>query len=207
MEMIGEFALMVGLISLSGVLSPGPLFATNIFYGIKNGSKAGLKIATGHSLIEFPLILAIGFGVLSFEAFPQFRVFITILGALGLFAFAGLQIKTVLRDKKNEKRISNKHNPLIAGMIFTGLNPFFIIWWLTIGFKLISDSIAIWSMAGLLILFGVHVWMDFAWLIGTAFISGKSSRWINGRTYKIILVALSFILIYFGITFISGEFI
>ena len=45
-----EFAGEVILVSASGVLSPGPLFFTNIIYGSKQGVTAGIKIAFGHTI-------------------------------------------------------------------------------------------------------------------------------------------------------------
>ena len=201
MSNILEFALIVIIISASGVMSPGPLFAANITHGLKNGTKAGIKIAIGHSLVEFPLVILLGIGILSMEVFPEFRTIISILGAITLFVFAFLQIKTILNKNK---RISTKlkQGPIITGILLSGLNPFFIIWWLTIGLKLISDAMAIWAFAGILIVFVLHIWMDFVWLGSTAFLISKSKKIISNTNYKILILALSAILIYFGITFL-----
>ena len=57
METLFSFAVMVIAISASGVMSPGPLFAANIVYGLKEGKIAGIKMAVGHTVIEFPLIV------------------------------------------------------------------------------------------------------------------------------------------------------
>ena len=201
MSNILEFALIVIIISASGVMSPGPLFAANITHGLKNGTKAGIKIAIGHSLVEFPLVILLGIGILSMEVFPEFRTIISILGAITLFVFAFLQIKTILnKNKKISTKL--KQGPIITGILLSGLNPFFIIWWLTIGLKLISDAMAIWAFAGILIVFVLHIWMDFVWLGATAFLISKSKKIISNTNYKIIVLALSAILIYFGITFL-----
>ena len=45
MIQIIEFAILVIIISASGVMSPGPLFAANITYGLREGVKSGIKIA------------------------------------------------------------------------------------------------------------------------------------------------------------------
>ncbi len=201
MSNILEFALIVIIISASGVMSPGPLFAANITHGLKNGTKAGIKIAIGHSLVEFPLVILLGIGILSMEVFPEFRTIISILGAITLFVFSFLQIKTILnKNKKISTKL--KQGPIITGILLSGLNPFFIIWWLTIGLKLISDAMAIWAFAGILIVFVLHIWMDFVWLGATAFLISKSKKIISNTNYKIIVLALSAILIYFGITFL-----
>ena len=201
MIQIIEFSLLVIIISASGVMSPGPLFAANITYGLKEGAKSGIKIAIGHSIVELPLIILLGIGVFSLEIFPEFRTAISIFGAITLFGFAVMQIRTILK-KNNNITIKPKQGPIITGILFSALNPFFIIWWLTIGFKLISDAMMIWAFAGILIVFVLHIWMDFAWLGITAFLASKSKRIISNKNYKIMVLGLSMALIYFGITFL-----
>ena len=75
METLFSFAVMVIAISASGVMSPGPLFAANIVYGLKEGKIAGIKMAVGHTVIEFPLIVLLGIGVLSLDIFPEYQIF------------------------------------------------------------------------------------------------------------------------------------
>ena len=201
MIQIIEFAILVIIISASGVMSPGPLFAANITYGLREGVKSGIKIAIGHSIVELPLVILLGIGVFSLEIFPEFRTIISIFGAITLFVFAGIQIKTILKKNKNIS-LKPKQGPIVTGILLSALNPFFIVWWLTIGFKLISDAMLIWAFAGILIVFVFHIWMDFAWLGITAFLASKSRKIISNRNYKIMILVLSLTLIYFGITFL-----
>ena len=199
-EFLG-FAVTVIIISVSGVMSPGPLFTANIIHGLKEGTSSGIKIAIGHTIVELPLIILLGIGVLTLEMVPEFKTTIVILGAVGLFGFAGLQIQNVLRKKiQTEQKI--KHNAILTGIMFSALNPFFIIWWFTIGFKLISDSIELWSYWGIGILFAVHIWMDFVWLGFIAFSASKASNLLSSKNYRILMAILSGVLIYFGINFI-----
>lgn len=197
---IFEFAIIVITISASGVMAPGPLFAANITYGLRGGIKAGVKLAIGHSIIEFPLVVLLGIGAFSLEAFPEFRTLISIFGAITLFVFATLQIKTTLQKK--DITSNPKYGPIITGITFSALNPFFIIWWLTIGFKLISDAMLIWAFSGILVVFFLHIWMDFVWLGGISYLTSKSSHIISNKNYKILMIGLSLALVYFGITFL-----
>lgn len=200
MQEVLFFAVSVILISASGVLSPGPLFASTIVYGLKENTKAGIKIAHGHTIVELPLVLLLGLGVFSLVNFPRFEEIISVLGAIVLFCFAGLQIRNLTR--KVSHKMEPKYGPVLSGIIFSALNPFFLIWWLTVGFKLISDALEIWSIMGIFIMFGLHIWMDYFWLGSVAFLSSKSRKIISNRNYKITLLILSGFLIYFGITFL-----
>jgi len=196
-----EFAILVIIVSVSGVMAPGPLFAANVSYGLKGGAKTGIKMAIGHTIVELPLVILLGIGVFSLEIFPEFRTIISILGAITLFVFATLQIKTVL--KKERVKVSNpKQGPLVAGVLLSALNPFFIIWWLSIGFKLISDAMILWSFGGILIMFVLHIWMDFVWLGAVSFFASKSSGILSNRNYKVLMLGISGMLVYFGITFL-----
>ena len=201
MEVVLPFAVMVIAISASGVMSPGPLFTANIVYGLKEGKIAGLKIAMGHTVVEFPLIVFLGLGTISLETFPEYRILITVIGAIGLFVFAGLQIKSIFgKDFRNETN-SNK-NSFLAGILLSALNPFFIIWWLTIGIILITESIALWGFSGILILFIFHIWMDYVWLFAVAGFASKAKNALSNNNYKILIVGLSILLVYFGIQFL-----
>lgn len=194
-----EFAIAVVTISISGVMSPGPLFAANISYGLKGGARAGLKMAYGHTVVELPLIVFLGVGIFSLETVPQFRQIIALVGAISLFVFAGLQIKSVL--KKSTKLFEGRHGPFIAGIMLSALNPFFLIWWFTIGFKLISDALLLASFAGIGIMFAFHIWMDYAWLGAVAFLSSKGKKIITNKNYTVFMIAISGILVYYGIVF------
>jgi len=201
MVQILEFAVLVIVISASGVMAPGPLFAATVSYGLREGTRAGVKMAIGHTIVELPLVILLGIGVFSLESFPEFRTVISIFGAITLFVFATIQIRTIFRKK--ELVLSNsKQGPVISGIVLSALNPFFIIWWLAIGFKLISDAMLMWSFAGILIVFVLHIWMDFAWLGTVSFLASKSSKILSNKNYKILMIGLSLMLIYFGITFL-----
>jgi len=201
MEILFSFAIMVIAISASGVMSPGPLFAANIVYGLKEGKIAGLKMAVGHTIVELPLIILLGIGTVSIEAFPEYRITLTIIGAIGLFSFAALQIKSIFK-KNFEKSRNPTKNSFFAGIFLTALNPFFLIWWFTIGFILITESIALWGIYGILILFIFHIWMDYVWLFAIAGFASKAKNILSNRNYKMLIIGLSMILVYFGINFL-----
>ena len=198
---IFNFLGLVIVISASGVMSPGPLFAANVMYGLREGKISGIKMAVGHTIVEFPLILLLGIGYFSIESIPEIRTIITILGAIGLFGFAILQIRSVTKQEFSLETKSGQ-GPFMAGILLSALNPFFIIWWLTIGLILISESLQNFGIIGIVILFLFHIWMDYAWLFTIAIFSSKAKNYLSKRNFKIIIIGLSVVLIYFGISFL-----
>ena len=195
------FAATVVLVSASGVMAPGPLLAANIAQGMSGGARAGLKVAAGHAAVELPLVLAVAAGALSLAAVPGAGRAVAAAGAAGLFAFAALQARDALRGGEGGR--APGRGPLAAGALMTGLNPFFVAWWLTVGLKLVSDAAQAWSAPGVLAMFGMHVWMDFAWLAATAYLAGRGRRLLPARGRTAVGLALSAAMAYFGASFLA----
>lgn len=199
-----DFGVQVIAISASGVLAPGPLFFANMLYGTKQGAKAGLKVAYGHTVVELPLIVLLAAGLFTSAAAAQSAGTIGLIGGIGILGFAGLQIAEVVR-KKNKTApaaMANKKGPFVAGVALSALNPFFLLWWFTVGLKLVADSAEFGLALGILLLFGLHIWMDYAWLAGTAYLASKGSSMLKSKYYPILLVGLAAVLAYYGISFI-----
>lgn len=198
-----EFAMTVVAISVSGVMAPGPLFTSNVYYGAGGGWKSGIRMAVGHTLVEGPLVVLIGVGAISLGAFPEFGRWVSALGAVSLFVFAGLQVRSAFG--RPNSAMHPRHGPLIAGIVLSALNPFFLAWWLSIGFKLVSDAIALYSLAGIGIVFGFHIWMDYAWLGAVGFVSGRGRSLLSARNWRILMAVLAGVMVYFGATFLSSA--
>jgi len=77
------FLLSVIAISLSGVMTPGPMFAVTIAKG-KFDENAGLYIALGHGIIEIPLIVLIYFGFSQFFTYELVKKSIGFIGGIML---------------------------------------------------------------------------------------------------------------------------
>ncbi|HEX2013652.1 MAG TPA: LysE family transporter [Nitrososphaera sp.] len=199
-----EFGIEVIAVSASGVLAPGPLFVANLLYGTRQGAAAGLKIAYGHTAVELPLIILIAAGVFSYAAIMEnYSGAIGVIGGLAILAFAGLQVARIWRNKSfTLPGAEGGRSPLMAGIVFSALNPFFLIWWFTVGLKLIADSTEFGPAAGVALLFGLHIWMDYAWLGTTAYLASKGTSVIKSKYYPVLLLVLSGALVYYGVNFL-----
>jgi len=203
---LATFVATVIVVTASGALAPGPLFFGLLMHGSKQGAKAGFSCAVGHMLIEFPLVLALSLGLLAAASQPTIKYSIGLFGGLGLIGFGVLQIYDTVKGKTEfgepPRQGSIPGSSLILGLALTGLNPYFILWWLTIGSVLIVQALAFAAIAGVLIMYVSHVWMDYAYLTAIAHLGKKSRKIIGSRYYKLVLVGFGLVLIYFGSTFI-----
>jgi threonine/homoserine/homoserine lactone efflux protein len=211
-----EFFFYVILVSTSGVFSPGPLFFVNLFYGSKYGSLMGIKIAIGHTFVEFPLLVLLSYGVSKFSAVSvsdsDILKIIGIVGGVFMIFFSFMQIYPVIKNKSLET--NNQYskyaikNAILVGMIFTGLNPFFLVWWSTIGLKLVSDSVNNFGyLNGIILLFFSHIWMDYFWLWITSFMSSKGRSIVKEKVYRILLLFFSTIIGIFGLYLLVNAFL
>jgi threonine/homoserine/homoserine lactone efflux protein len=94
---------------------------------------------------------------------------------------------------------------LLLGLALTGLNPYFVIWWLTAGAQLIVIALEFASLAGVLFMYVCHVWMDFVWLAGTAHLAKSGMKLIGLRWYRLLMAVFGMVLVYFGLSFLIGS--
>ncbi|MCW3980452.1 MAG: LysE family translocator [Candidatus Bathyarchaeota archaeon] len=121
------------------------------------------------------------------------------------FGTAQIWISLVSKITEPKPSMTDSRNLFLIGLSFTGLNPFFIVWWLTAGAQLIVISLEFASLAGVFIMYICHVWMDYIWLTATAHFAKVGLSVVGFKIYRLALVAFSLILIYFGLTFLSSS--
>ena len=87
------FLASVIFISFSGVMTPGPLFAATINKALKSRI-AGVLIALGHGIIEFPLMFLICFGFAPFLASALTQKIIGFVGGLIILLGSSIVIRS-----------------------------------------------------------------------------------------------------------------
>jgi threonine/homoserine/homoserine lactone efflux protein len=203
------FIATVVVVTASGALAPGPAFFANIAQGTKSGAKGGLAFSVGHTIFEFSLVMLLAFTLQAVVNEPLIKLVVGVAGGTALLVFGFLQIReafTLKSNVSNVEKIPSK-NPLLLGVVFTGLNPYFIIWWLTAGMPLIENALNLASFAGVLIMYVSHVWMDYAWITGTAYLAKKGTNLAGKKGYKILIGIFGLVLIFFGLYFLMSPFL
>ncbi|MDH5268120.1 MAG: LysE family translocator, partial [Candidatus Bathyarchaeota archaeon] len=104
-----------------------------------------------------------------------------------------------------KSRATMFQNPILIGLGFTGLNPFFVVWWFTAGLKLIDDSSTFLGLLGVLFMYICHVWMDYAWLTAVAHSARVGINMIGARWYRAMMVFFGVVLICFGTIFLVSA--
>ena len=201
MELVFFLAKVVG-ISLSGVMAPGPITAAAVAMGARNRF-AGLLIAVGHGIIEFPLMILIILGMDAILKSTTTKIVIGFAGGFFLLFMAILMIRSLSRTQNQEVKVT-RSGPVVAGIVLSGGNPFFLIWWASVGLNLAITAVdfGIWAFA----LFAILHWLcDLIWLSFLSWASFKGSVLLGPRNQRIVLLVCSLALFGFGLFFIYNA--
>jgi threonine/homoserine/homoserine lactone efflux protein len=188
-------------IALSGALSPGPLLTTTIYESSRSGLRSGALLILGHALSELLMLIIIIFGLSRFIHNPWVLKLISLAGAIILFYFGLKILFTLPRISLGlENRGAGSKNLILTGITVSIANPYWTIWWLTIGLGLLLSA----KNQGLLavgIFFLGHILADLIWYSLVSVTVSKTKRFISERIYKGMLASCGLLLIGFAIWF------
>jgi threonine/homoserine/homoserine lactone efflux protein len=188
----------VFVISLSGALQPGPVTATAIMMGVRN-RWAGTLMSIGHGLIEFPLMVLIMLPLGEILQRQPVKIAVgSVGGAVLLLMAAGMWKSASAHGADAQTRT---HNPILAGAILTVSNPYFLLWWATVGLTLATKASGWgrWAFA----LFGLTHWLtDFIWLHALSWTSFKGSRVFSPKIQQRVLQFCALAILGFGVYFL-----
>ena len=193
--------LSVVVISLSGVMMPGPMFAMTLAKSYRS-PWAGAQVALGHAVIEVPLILFIYFGFAQFFQNSIVQLTLSILGG-GMIVWLGIAMFRTRAEVVQQGK-DLPYSAFTAGILTSGLNPYFLLWWATIGSLLVMNFLG-FGATGLIIFIMVHWLCDLVWLsVVSTIVYRTHSLW--GRKFQEgLFITCSLLLIGFGAWFlISG---
>lgn len=189
------------LISLSGVMAPGPITAVTIGKG-NESPHAGALVALGHGIVEIPLMLFIFYGFGYLFQLHQTRVIIGFAGGAFLIFMAVGMFRSVRQVQVNSR--SNVHSPITAGILLSLGNPYFLIWWATVGTALILRSGRFGTLAFFIFAFA-HWSCDFLWCYFLSTVSFKGRQFLGLRFQKIVFTICGVVLLFFGVKFIRDA--
>lgn len=202
----GAFLLQAVLISLSGVMAPGPLTVVVVGKGARS-ARAGAAIAVGHGIVEFPLMALLVVGLAPFFARPAFAAWVGLAGGLVLLWMGVDLVRTLRRPIASTDR--RETSALAAGILMTAGNPYFLVWWATVGATLVLRAwgFGFWPFA----LFAVIHWsLDLVWYFFLSAASHRGARLLGDRFRVAVSLVSGALLLYFGVRFVvdaAGTFL
>jgi len=188
------FLLEAVLISLSGVMSPGPMTAMAVGKGSEN-PHAGAWIAAGHAIVEVPLMFSVFYGMGYVLNLPYVQAVIALVGGVFLLVMGVGMFRSIGQSENGASR--NTGSPVIAGILLTIGNPYFLVWWATVGAALVLRSIR-FGLLGFGAFAALHSSCDFLWCHLLSAMSFRGQRSFGQRFQQVVFSACGVLLVFFS---------
>jgi threonine/homoserine/homoserine lactone efflux protein len=144
------------------------------------------------------ILIMLGMGKLLKLSYTQ--IAIGLAGGIVLLIMAIQMLAGSNTDKNTQGKISTD-KPILTGFILSASNPYFLLWWATVGLALATTArqLGIWAFA----LFTITHWLcDLVWLEALSLASFKGTYLLGPRSQKIVLLVCSLAMLFFGLFFI-----
>lgn len=217
MELIAIFttAFVTGF---SGAMMPGPLLTVTVGESARRGFIAGPLLVLGHAILELALIVALAGGLAVFITRAGVTQAVAVLGGFFLIylgwgmagdARRGSVSLEMVRSAEGSAAVpgdesvpvakadAKRLHPVAAGIFTSVSNPYWTLWWATIGLGYITMSLRSGYM-GLTSFFTGHILADLVWysLVSAAVSGGR--KFLSDRVYRGILIACGIFLVGLG---------
>ncbi len=202
------------VVGLSGAMAPGSLLVVVVTETVRKGFWAGPVAVLGHGVMEVLMVflLSLGLGqILSNQA---------ALGIIGLFGgsmllwFGWGTVKTARSATLDFDRAAVSGSPnagprkgllgtAIGGMAASISNPYWILWWATIGAASVAAGMTNNGPIGPAAFLVGHLAADMVWYAFVSLALSTGARFISDRVYRGVLYACSAFLFLFGAYFLK----
>jgi threonine/homoserine/homoserine lactone efflux protein len=205
------------VVCFSGALMPGPLLTVTVSRSAQRGFWQGPLLILGHAIAELAIVLALTAGLGRLLKRKAVAGLISFLGG-GFLLWMGLDIArsawwgTVsLNLASAEGRSGVQMGPVVAGALVSLSNPYWILWWATVGVSYVALALKQGSL-GLGSFYVGHILADLSWYSLVAFVITVGRSLLSQPVYRGILlvcgfflIALSVYFIYSGVNFLRGK--
>jgi threonine/homoserine/homoserine lactone efflux protein len=193
--------LLLGLmIGFTGAIAPGPTLIATIHGAVKGGWMVGPRVTLGHALVEVLMVILVIGGLSVFIG--QYSWVIATIGGGALVVFG---ILTILESRHAGVPVTESakasRGPILAGAITSISNPYFWLWWLTVGSALLIGALS-GGIANALAFITGHWAADLIWFTIVAASMHKGKFLLAERGYRAILGICGIFLVGFGIFYL-----
>lgn len=175
------------IVAFSGAMIPGPFMTTTIGESARRGPWVGPKMIAGHALLELVLLVALFFGLAPLFTNKIFFVIVSLAGGAIMIwmaqgMFRTLRTLEIAATAQTDKSV----NLFVAGIAMSLANPYWIIWWATVGlgYLVVAQKL---GFTGIVFFFFGHILGDLIWYSTISFAVGKGGKFLGNRTYKILV--------------------
>ena len=189
------------VVALSGAIMPGPLLTVTISETSQRGIATGPLLIAGHALLELVLVVALLMGLAPLLKLTPVFIAISLAGSavllwMGVGMLKALPAMTLVTDSGSAKG----RNLILSGILLSLINPYWSIWWATIGLGYIIHSLNAGTM-GVAAFFSGHIMGDLFWYAAVSTAVWRGRRLLSDRGYRILIGTCAVCLILFSCLF------
>lgn len=167
------------VVALSGAMMPGPVLTSTISEVMKRGFRAGPLIVLGHAILEMAMLAAVVAGLGPWIT-RESTMAVLGFGGGALLIVMGIQMSLTAWAAADQALHPAAdpgkalRGPVITGILTSLANPYWTIWWATIGLNYAAIALKSGKI-GLASFYSGHILGDLAWysVISAAVASGR----------------------------------
>lgn len=193
------------LVALSGALMPGPLLTVTISETVYRGQKTGPLMIFGHGILELLLIIGLATGLAPLLSLPQVFITISLAGGAILLRMCVTMFRSIPTICLTTTNNTDRHrNLVLTGAVLSLLNPYWLIWWATIGLGYVLQTLQ-YGIIGLVAFFLGHILADLGWYALISFGIARGKHFFTDTHYRRLIGGCAcFLLIFSCWFFYSG---
>ena len=203
-------------VGFSGALMPGPLLTVVISGSARRGFWEGPTLVLGHAVAEALIVVGLAAGL---SRLLKRNLVAGLIGLLGgaFLLWMGFDIVRsawwgmVSLEQATGAQAGLQFGPIITGIVVSISNPYWVLWWATVGASYVALSLAQGPLGLGSFYFG-HILSDLSWYSLVALLIARGKTLLSQPVYRLILlvcgfflIALSVYFIYSGIKFLWGK--
>jgi len=187
------------ILAFSGAMMPGPFMTMTIGESARSGPWVGPKMIAGHAVLEIVLLIAIFYGLAPLFQKDLFFVLIALIGGGIMIWMSQSMFRTLPKLEIKTTTASTKTmNLYLAGILMSLANPYWIIWWATIGLGYVLHSQKL-GFLGIVFFFVGHILGDLVWYSAISVAVGKGRKFFGNKTYRILVGTCAVFLAFFAV--------
>ena len=155
----------------------------------------------GHGLLELALVVALISGLAPILARDDVFILISLTGGSVLLWMGGSMLRSLPERTLDCQTTTKKsRNLVVLGVILSAANPYWLIWWASIGLGYIMHSLKL-GILGVTAFFLGHILADLAWYTLISFGIAKGQHLFSSQSYRKLIGGCALFLILFSCWF------
>jgi len=198
------------LVGFSGAIVPGPMLTVSITESFKKGYRAGTSVVFGHVVAETAMVVLLGLGLSQIIGLKAPFIAICVVGGaflvfMGINLIKSGQAKASIQTTAEKRTLA--YGPIYGGMITSLSNPYFFLWWFTVGAAFVFSGLRLAGLVGLAAFLIGHWASDFSWYGFVSFCTDRGAAVSGDKAYRIVLISCGVFLSILGLGFVFNGFL